>query len=205
LLSLLLLFFAQLPPLVELLAAWSWKVALAVVIAWVCRSFRFSCSFFFLFLRVREVRIARGDGLRWWSVGFSALSVGSVPTPSPLRVDEGGFSRRYPTRDVQYFWLPLLRWLPWSLESVGVVAFRVLFPAPGSRIVSLLSAMQWFGGYVGNWFNGWACHGGIALGSWVLVFRGRWELPGEMGCGGGPWVLALWSTEALIFYDKEKK
>jgi len=26
---------------------------------------------------------------------FGALSVGSVPTPSPLRVDEGGFSRRY--------------------------------------------------------------------------------------------------------------
>jgi hypothetical protein len=58
---------------------------------------------------VREVRIARGDGLRWWSVGFIALSVGSVPTPSPLRVDEGGFPRRYPTRDVQYFWLPSLR------------------------------------------------------------------------------------------------
>jgi hypothetical protein len=31
--SLLLLFFAQLPPLVELLAALSWTVALAVVIA----------------------------------------------------------------------------------------------------------------------------------------------------------------------------
>jgi hypothetical protein len=45
------------------------------------------------------VRIARGDGLRWWSVGFSALSVGSVPTPSPLRVYEGSFSRRHPTRD----------------------------------------------------------------------------------------------------------
>jgi len=42
----LLLFFAQLPPLVELLAALSWTVALAVVIAWVCRSFRFSSSFF---------------------------------------------------------------------------------------------------------------------------------------------------------------
>eukprot|EP00258_Populus_trichocarpa_P022241 XP_024438260.1 uncharacterized protein LOC112323296 isoform X2 [Populus trichocarpa] len=25
-----------------------------------------------------------------------------------------------------------------------------------------------------------------------------------MGCGGGPWVLALLSTEALIFYYKEK-
>jgi hypothetical protein len=66
------------------------------------------CVFFFL-SREREVRMARRDGLRWWSVGFSALSVGSVPTPSPPRVDEGGFSRRYPTRDVQYFWLPLLR------------------------------------------------------------------------------------------------
>jgi len=66
------------------------------------------CDFFFL-SREREVRMARRDGLRWWSVGFSALSVGSVPTPSPPRVDEGGFSRRYPTRDVQYFWLPLLR------------------------------------------------------------------------------------------------
>jgi hypothetical protein len=54
------------------------------------------------------VRIARGDGLRWWSVGFSALSVGSVPTLSPLRVDDGGFSRLYPTRDVQSFCLPLL-------------------------------------------------------------------------------------------------
>jgi hypothetical protein len=65
------------------------------------------CVFFFFFLE-REVRIARGDGLRWWSVGFSVLSVGSVPTPSPLRVDEGGFSRLYPTRDVQSFCLPLL-------------------------------------------------------------------------------------------------
>jgi hypothetical protein len=26
-----------------------------------------------------------------------------------------------------------------------------------------------------------------------------------MGCGGGAWVLALLSTEALIFYYKEKK
>ena len=51
------------------------------------------------FSREREVRIARGDGLRWWSVGFSALNVGSVPTPSPLRVYEGSFSRRHPTRD----------------------------------------------------------------------------------------------------------
>ena len=39
--------FAGLPALVELLAVWAWTVALAVVIAWVCRSFRFSCSFFF--------------------------------------------------------------------------------------------------------------------------------------------------------------
>jgi len=38
-----------------------------------------------------------------------------------------------------------------------------------------------------------------------FFFRGRWELPGEMGCGGGPWVLALLRTEALIFYYKEKK
>jgi len=49
------------------------------------------------------------------------------------------------------------------------------------------------------------CHGGIALGSWVFFFRGRRELPGEMGWSGGPWVLALLSTEALIFYYKEKK
>jgi len=39
--------FAGLPALVELLAVWAWTVALAVVIAWVCQSFRFSCSFFF--------------------------------------------------------------------------------------------------------------------------------------------------------------
>jgi hypothetical protein len=67
------------------------------------------CVFFFSLSLEREVRIARRDELRWWSVGFSALSMGSVPTPSPPRVDKGGFSRRYPTRDVQYFWLPLLR------------------------------------------------------------------------------------------------
>jgi len=30
---------------------------------------------------------------------FGALSAGSVPATSPLRVDEGGFSRRHPTRE----------------------------------------------------------------------------------------------------------
>jgi len=38
--------FARLQPLVEILAAWSWTVALIVVIAWVCRIFRFSAFFF---------------------------------------------------------------------------------------------------------------------------------------------------------------
>jgi hypothetical protein len=30
---------------------------------------------------------------------FGSLSAGSVPTTSPLRVDQGGFSRRHPTRE----------------------------------------------------------------------------------------------------------
>jgi hypothetical protein len=81
---------------VELLAAWSWTVALIVVIAWVCRFFAF--LFFFL--------------------------------------------------------------------------------APGSWIVSLLTAMPWFGGFIGNWF----------IGCVFFFARERWELQGEMGCGGGPWV-----------------
>lgn len=83
------------------------------------------CVFFFP--REREVRIARGDGLRWWSVGFSALSVGSVPTPSPLRVYEGSFSRRHPTRD------------PVFLPSV---AFPFVF-ARLSPLVELLAAWTW--------------------------------------------------------------
>jgi len=64
----LLLFFAQLPPLVELLAALSWTVALAVVIAWVCRSFRFSSSFFFRLLAAGSIRcwrLCRGLWFYW--------------------------------------------------------------------------------------------------------------------------------------------
>jgi len=80
----------------------------------------------------REVRVARGDGLRWWSVGFSALSVGSVPTPSPLRVYEGSFSRRF-------FLSPSNDGCPVFLPSV---AFPFVF-ARLSPLVELLAAWTW--------------------------------------------------------------
>jgi hypothetical protein len=40
-------------------------------------------------------------------------------------------------------------------------------------------------GFISNWFNGRV---------FFFLSRERWELQGEMGCGGGPWVLALLST-----------
>ena len=149
-----------------------------------------------------------------------------------MRVDDGGFSRLYPTRDVQSFCLPLLsllfsrdfrrwwsywrrgpgllRWLPWSLESVGVVAFRVL-PPPARPAAGSFRCYRLYDGLVVMLVTGsmailvlgvpWRnCAGQLGF----FFFRGRWELLGEMGCGGGPWVLALLSTEALIFYYKEK-
>jgi len=54
---------------------------------------------------------------------FGALTVRSVPTPSPLRVDEGGFSRRYPV------FLPS-------------VAFPFVFPRL-PPLVELLAAWSW--------------------------------------------------------------
>ena len=92
--------FAGLPPLVELLAAWAWtygcvgcrdRLSLPVFSLFVFLFFccwqldRFFvdgyavvCGFIsnwfngrvFFFPLSREVRTARGDGLRWWSVGF---------------------------------------------------------------------------------------------------------------------------------------
>ena len=52
-----------------------------------------------------------------------ALSVGPVPTPAPLRVDDGGFSRRYPV------FLPS-------------VAFAFVF-ARLQPLVELLAAWSW--------------------------------------------------------------
>ena len=40
-----------------------------------------------------------------------------------------------------------------SLPEFSLFVF-FFFPAPGSWIVSLLTAMPWFGGFIGNWFNG---------------------------------------------------
>ena len=96
-----------------------------------------------------------------------ALSVGSVPAPSPLRVDEGGFSRRYTVFlpsvafDFVFSRLPplveLLAALAWMVALVVVIAWVCcscrfscffFFFSPGNWIVS------WFGGCVGNWFNG---------------------------------------------------
>ncbi|KAG6753715.1 hypothetical protein POTOM_041712 [Populus tomentosa] len=57
--------------------------------------------------------------------GFGALSAGSVPTPSPLRVDEGVFSRRPPTRE----------------PSVAVAASSVFAQLP--PLVELLAALSW--------------------------------------------------------------
>uniref|UniRef100_A0A2K1Y820 Uncharacterized protein n=1 Tax=Populus trichocarpa TaxID=3694 RepID=A0A2K1Y820_POPTR len=42
--------------------------------------------------------------------------MGSVPTPSPPRVDKGGFSRRYPTRDVQL----------WKGQHIGIEALEAM-------------------------------------------------------------------------------
>ncbi|KAG6752736.1 hypothetical protein POTOM_042772 [Populus tomentosa] len=46
--------------------------------------------------------------------------------------------------------------------------------APGSWIVSLLSAMPWFGGYVGNWFNGYVGVGrAMAEMRWAVGLYGK--------------------------------
>jgi len=48
---------------------------------------------------------------------------------------------------------------------------------PGGWIVSVLSAIRWFGGYVGNWFNGYIGVGrAMAELRWAIgffFFRGR--------------------------------
>ncbi|KAJ6888017.1 hypothetical protein NC652_029125 [Populus alba x Populus x berolinensis] len=109
----------------------------------------FSLFVFFFFFGSWQLDrfVVDGYAVVWWF--YCASRVGSVPAPSPLRVYEGSFSHRHPTRDVRSFCLPLLsflfsrdfrrwwsywrrgpgllRWLPCSLESVEVVAFRVLF------------------------------------------------------------------------------
>ncbi|KAL9334702.1 hypothetical protein Peur_071883 [Populus x canadensis] len=69
--------------------------------------------------------VVDGYAVVWWF--YCALSVGSVPTPSPLRVYEGSFSRRHPTRD------------PVFLPSV---AFPFVF-ARLSPLVELLAAWTW--------------------------------------------------------------
>lgn len=61
-----------------------------------------------------------------------------------------------------------------SLSELSLFVF--FSPAPGSWIVSFLSAMPRFGGYVGNWFNGYVGVGrAMAELRWAagFFFRGR--------------------------------
>jgi len=178
------------------------------------------------------VRIARGDGLRWWSVGFSALSVGSVPTLSPHACwwwrffsslsNEGCpvflpsvafpfvFARLSPLVELQAAWT-------WTVALASVIAGVCrsccfsCSPPPARPAAGSFRCYRLYDGLVVMLVTGsmailvlgvpWRnCAGQLGF----FFFRGRWELLGEMGCGGGPWVLALLSTEALIFYYKEK-
>jgi hypothetical protein len=50
---------------VELLAAWSWTVALIVVIAWVCRFFAFLFFFFFGSWQLDRF-LVDGYAVVWW-------------------------------------------------------------------------------------------------------------------------------------------
>jgi len=130
---------------------------------------------------------------RWWGRFFSPLSSLSAfccfrfcfrgPSASGGVTSSAGLDGCVGCRDCL------------SLPEFSLIVF-FFFPAPGSWIVSLLTAMPWFGGFIGNWFIGCV---------FFSLSREKWELLGEMGCGGGPWVLALLSTEALIFYYKEKQ
>ncbi|KAG6752739.1 hypothetical protein POTOM_042775 [Populus tomentosa] len=106
---------------------------------------------------------------------FGALSVGPVPTPAPLRVDEGGFSHRYPV------FLPS-------------VAFAFVFARLPS-LVELLEAWSWtvawivslFGGYVGK-FNGYVGAGrAMAELRWAVGFMDGYTLhpPAQDSATGG--------------------
>ncbi|KAL9334704.1 hypothetical protein Peur_071885 [Populus x canadensis] len=145
---------------------------------------------------------------------FGALSVGSVPTPSPLHVDEGCFSRRHPTREPSVTFSSSYFFSSTSAAG-GVTSGVFLDGCVGCRyslnlsefslfdwIVSLLSAMPRFGGYAGNWFNGY-----VGVGRAMAELRwaaGFFCLEGDENCQGR-WVAVASMERSSTWESKHWK
>ncbi|KAJ6888033.1 hypothetical protein NC652_029138 [Populus alba x Populus x berolinensis] len=118
-------------------------------------------------------RYRRSDSFlnRWC---FGALSVISVPTPSPLHVDEGGLSRSYPVflPSVAFTFVfaglpPLVELLAAWAWTYGCVGCRDRLSLPLDRFFVYGYAVV--SGFISNWFHGRRERGENCKGRWVAV------------------------------------